>query len=467
MGTGGNGNTSPGAIIPYGKLLITPYNGGTEKRSRYHYEDNKIIGFNHVQLSKGGIREWLDISVMPLTAPLKGQDTIFTAAIFSHQRESAIPGYYAVELHNKIQVELTATELVGYHRYTFPAGSEPTIRFDLAAPKIEGRAHETFIQKENDSTLVGYRALGEGDSRKLYFAAKTSKRILEFRLKGEMDIEAGDINIGLKSSERGEEVTSQLIFNPTSIPETIELKVALSLNSTEDALKNLEQLPHWNFNSVKAQASAHWEDELGKIQISSSDTNLKRIFYTALYHTAIVPQRGSSERGNRILPSTNIDSTKLEFPSATNRMPSHRLLDSMFRDSPEGYLGEASAGQMSAWAVWNILGFDYVNSPGTEYYIGSPMVERATIDVSDGKQFEIEVLNRSPENRYVRSLKLNGANYKKDHLLYTDLINGGKLIVNMGPQPSMKRADDPDDTVASEKKNIFKSIGDFFNNLFK
>src|SRR5690606_24219517 len=111
-----------------------------------------------------------------------------------------------------------------------------------------------------------------------------------------------------------------------------------------------------------------WEDELGRIQISTSDMNLKRIFYTALYHAAIVPQRVSLNRVNRILPSVDFDSTGIEFPPATDRMQSHRLLDSMFRDSPEGYLGEAGAAQMSAWAVWNILGFDYVNSPEAEYY---------------------------------------------------------------------------------------------------
>lgn len=471
IGTGGQGSVSPGALVPYGEIQITPSNArsGPAAMSRYDYGSDKIVALSNGSLGRKNFGSRLDISVMPLVGPLRGKDTIISAATFSHQRESAVPGYYWVELDNRIRVELTATNNVGYHRYTFPAGSEPTIRFDLAAPSNENHAHETFIQKENDSTLVGYRYIkGPIDTQKLYFAARTSKDILEFRLKGEMDIEAGDINIGLKSDKVGEDVASQLIFSPISIPETIELKVALSTNSSADALQNLEEIPHWNFNTVRAQANTDWENELAKIRITSSDERLKRVFYTALYNTTIAPQQLSSDRASKILPSIVIDSTRFRaFPPTTDRDLTRELLDSMFNDKPDGYLGDAGAGQMSVWAVWNILGFHEVNRSRGEIHIGSPMVERAVIDLSNGNLFEIEVLNNSPQNKYVKSLKLNGANYKKDYLLQTDLLKGGKLTVNMGSEPTMRRSEVQEDTSSSRKKDIFKSIGDFFNNLFK
>src|SRR5690606_41673120 len=105
-------------------VQLSPDNGrdGKDWVSGYHYSDNKIAGFSHMHLSESNVGDWLDISVMPLITPLKGQDTVYRSATFSHQNEQAYPGYYAVKLNNGIQVELTTTERVGYHRYIFPAG---------------------------------------------------------------------------------------------------------------------------------------------------------------------------------------------------------------------------------------------------------------------------------------------------------------------------------------------------------
>src|SRR5690606_22069524 len=128
IGTGGQGYTYPGATVPFGMIQLSPDNGQMSgSTSGYHYNNTEIIGFSHMHLSGSKISEWLDISVMPLTSPLKGEDTVFNPVHFSHQNEQASPGYYAVNLDNGIQAELTATEHVGYHRYTFPRQSEPTI----------------------------------------------------------------------------------------------------------------------------------------------------------------------------------------------------------------------------------------------------------------------------------------------------------------------------------------------------
>ena len=133
IGTGGHGHTFPGAVVPFGMVQLSPDNGrgGWDWTSGYHYSDNKIAGFSHMHLSGTGIGDWLDISVMPLRSPLKGADSLLLPATFSHQNEAASPGYYRVTLDNGIAAELTASERVGYHRYTFPAASEPVLRFDL------------------------------------------------------------------------------------------------------------------------------------------------------------------------------------------------------------------------------------------------------------------------------------------------------------------------------------------------
>src|SRR5690606_2089056 len=92
-------------------------------------------------------------------------------------------------------------------------------------------------------------------------------------------------------------VSSQLIFLPSEGPQSVELKVALSMTSMDKALIALEEIPHWNFDAVRARADQKWEDELAKIQINTADTRLKRIFYTALYHTAIAPTLYSDADG--------------------------------------------------------------------------------------------------------------------------------------------------------------------------
>src|SRR5690606_34671041 len=175
-------------------VQLSPDNGknGWDWSSGYHYSENKIAGFSHMHLSGTGIGDWLDISVMPLTSPLIGQDTIFKAATFSHSNEQASPGYYAVKLDNGVQVELSVTERVGFHRYTFPANTVPTIRFDLGFHQNWDKPTQTYIKRVNDSTLVGYRySTGWAPSQRVYFAAKTSKPFSEFHLKGELDIELG------------------------------------------------------------------------------------------------------------------------------------------------------------------------------------------------------------------------------------------------------------------------------------
>ena len=97
-------------------VQLSPDNGrgGWDWTSGYHYSDNTIAGFSHMHLSGTGIGDWLDISVMPLLAPLKGPDSLLIPATFSHQNEQASPGYYRVTLDNGIAAELTVSERVGF-----------------------------------------------------------------------------------------------------------------------------------------------------------------------------------------------------------------------------------------------------------------------------------------------------------------------------------------------------------------
>src|SRR5690606_41827655 len=101
-----------------------------------------------------------------------------------------------------------------------------------------------------------------------------------------------------------------------------------------------------------------------------------------------------------------------------------------------GYAGNEDAGQMSAWAVWNIVGLYPANPVGGEYVIGSPMVDGATFNLADNKKLEIRILNNSPVNRYVQSVQFNGRKYEKSYFMHSNLIQGGEIIFTMGPEPN-------------------------------
>lgn len=287
IGTGGHGHTFPGAVVPFGMVQLSPDNGtsGWDWCSGYHYSENQIVGFSHTHLSGTGIGDWLDISVMPLLSPIRVKQAT-AKATFSHSNEQASPGYYGVELDNQIAVELTATARVGYHRYRFPHQSTPTIRLDLAFNLNWDSPTKTYVKVLDDSTLVGYRySTGWAQQQRVYFALRTSVPFKEAILEG-YGVQSAQIK-AVKTEEKGKGASAQLVFNERQ--KNIEMKVALSMTDETKALAALQEIEGWNFEAVKSEAEAKWEHELQKVQISSSDERLKRVFYTALYHTCIAP----------------------------------------------------------------------------------------------------------------------------------------------------------------------------------
>ncbi|WP_134090776.1 GH92 family glycosyl hydrolase [Olivibacter sp. XZL3] len=295
IGTGGHGHTFPGATVPFGMVQLSPDNGqaGWDWCSGYHYSENHIAGFSHTHLSGTGIGDWLDISVMPLLYPLK-DETADIRATFSHDNEKASPGYYEVELDNKIKAELTATERVGYHRYQFPSQSIPVVRLDLGFHLNWDSPTETYVKVVDDSTLVGYRySTGWAKVQRVYFALRSSAPFQQAILAGH-GVQSAQIKAA-KTEERGKGISAQLVFDEQQ--KNVEIKVALSMTDENKALQALQEISDWNFNRVKEEAADKWEHELKKVQVSSSDEKLKRVFYTALYHTCIAPSLFSDADG--------------------------------------------------------------------------------------------------------------------------------------------------------------------------
>jgi len=285
IGTGGHGHTYPGATVPFGMVQLSPDNGsqGWDWCSGYNFIDSTIAGFSHTHLSGTGCGDWVDISIMPGTKLIPDKEEFFKEH-FSHKNEKATPGFYSVKLDNGIQVSLTTTERCGFHKYEFPAGCDPVLQFHLSYTINYDRTEKTRIWQLNDSTVVGYRySKGWANVQQVYFAARTSRPVSKFHV-----IQNNRHKEVSMEDENGSVYNGELEFkDPAGKP--ILMKVALSSVSTEKAVIALSEIKGWDFDQVKRNAAARWEDQLEKIVVKSSNDILKRIFYTGLYHTCMAP----------------------------------------------------------------------------------------------------------------------------------------------------------------------------------
>ena len=113
-----------------------------------------------------------------------------------------------------------------------------------------------------------------------------------------------------------------------------------------------------------------------------------------------------------------------------------QILTELYTNSPEGISGNEDCGQMSAWYIFSSLGFYPVTPASNQYIIGAPLFDKATINLESGKTFTVKANNNSPENKYIKSVKLNGENYEYSYISHSDIINGGSLVFEMTNKPS-------------------------------
>jgi predicted alpha-1,2-mannosidase len=295
IGTDEDGHTFPGALVPFGMVQLSPDNGenGYNWCSGYHYTSSKIAGFSHTHYSGTGAEDLGDISVFPLVGVEPTSKVLKSE--FSHDEEIASPGYYSVQLKSfDIKAELTATMHCGLHRYTFPESKNPAIKIDIGTGNgAEARVGhngdlplECYFKKIDQNTVVGFRrSIGFVGERCVYFAAKTS---IPFN---DLVIFADSTQINSKQEANAVRLTSFLSFPETKKGDQLLVKVAISSANIEGALAGLEEVKDWNFEDVKTTAENIWEAELSKIKITSQDTLLKKIFYSAAYHCYFAPFR--------------------------------------------------------------------------------------------------------------------------------------------------------------------------------
>jgi predicted alpha-1,2-mannosidase len=318
IGTHKMGHTFPGATMPFGMVQLSPetdtlqyehegkYNGPVYRYcAGYQYDDPTIVGFSHTHFSGTGHSDLGDILIMPTQGqlqwnpgteerPAKGY-----RSAYSHNNEKATPNYYRVLLDDhKIIAELTTSNRVGMHQYTFPASDKSHILIDLVSGiyNYPDKNVWTFVRVENDTLITGYRQTsGWARTRTVYFAIAFSKPFDQYFSRDESKQQVyrgfwGKFNQRQNFPEiAGRQIKLAFDF-PTAEQEKIKLKVALSPVSASNALENMRrEISHWDFERVKKEGEDTWDRELGKIDAEMLTPADYTNFYTAVYHTFLGP----------------------------------------------------------------------------------------------------------------------------------------------------------------------------------
>ncbi|MDA3944859.1 MAG: GH92 family glycosyl hydrolase [Bacteroidetes bacterium] len=317
IGTQRMGHTFPGATVPFGMVQLSPDTDTVayEKDGKYNpdvyaycagyqYDDPNIVGFSHTHFSGTGHSDLGDLLLMPVTGKLKlnpgtaAQPETGYRSRFDHQRETASPNYYQVDLLDyDIQAELTTSKRVGFHRYTFQPADQRYLILDLihGIYNFEDKNVWTFLRVENDTLITGYRQTsGWARTRTVYFALVLSAPLKNYgHEKYDHSVYNGFYRKFDESTNFPEIGGRKIrVWLEPELPQNGKLlvKVGLSSVSAAGALNNvITEIPHWDFDLVVEQGREQWNEELSKIKIDALHKDAQTVFYTALYHSFLSP----------------------------------------------------------------------------------------------------------------------------------------------------------------------------------
>jgi predicted alpha-1,2-mannosidase len=295
IGTNNAGNTFPGAVLPWGMASVSPHNclnfdsGDKTQTGIYVHGQPYIYGFGHVHYSGLGCPIAGNIILMPQSGILN-LDPADNRSAYSQEKSS--PGYYEVNLVDPgIFAQMTATRRCGISKYTFEE-NKAHITLDLSHPinSVNGG----FIRLVSGCEIEGYENdggfCGSHLNYKVYFVVRFSKTAENY----------GVYNKGVvreENSTKGLEIGAFYSFDLKNENEII-VKVGISYVSIDQARKNLDaEIPEFQFENVKKNAENEWDEQLGKIEVNGGTYKEKTMFYTALYHSLLLPYTYSDVDG--------------------------------------------------------------------------------------------------------------------------------------------------------------------------
>lgn len=307
IGTGNLGNTYPGATTPHGMVQLSPNNGanGWEYISGYYYHDNRLAGFSHTHLSGAGAGDLNDILVMPINSRsnyMLNKDSAslnLEASRYRHKDEQASVGYYKVDLLDYgIKAELTASERVGVHRYSFPQDKKSEIVVNIGFKVNWDYTSDSYLKwDKHNNRIEGHRfSDGWAPNQKEFFVMEFNEPIKNIRFayfdkeqNRYLDVPEGITEVGNEPLGKYQYARAYVEFDTSQTNLTVEAKVALSnveigKDGQSGASLNMTEVADQSFDDVRQATTQKWEAELGKIRVTG-DEEYKQTFYTALYHS--------------------------------------------------------------------------------------------------------------------------------------------------------------------------------------
>ena len=282
IGTDGTGHTFPGPSMPFGMVQPGPDNNiqGWNHTSGYQYKDTLLLGFSQMRFSGTGIGEMGNILLLPFNdkkSKLKNS--------YFKDTETASVGYYSLLKKDQVKVELTCSERVAFHKYTFPdSRGKLLLDFQHGIQFLnDSLVLESDIKIENPTTISGY-CKTKGWVTKKYF----------FTINFETPFEKST-TLPIAKKQNAPKYILDFKLSKSNI---LQVKIALSTVSFEGAKLNLKsEIPHWSFEKIKQNAEAAWNNYLNRIDIEATQKQ-KEIFYTSLYHLLLQPSNIADVDGN-------------------------------------------------------------------------------------------------------------------------------------------------------------------------
>jgi len=400
IGTGPEGHTFPGATAPFGMVQLSPdtqirpFKQSYKWAAGYRYEDTTILGFSHTHFSGAGHSDLGDVLLMPISGDdvsLEPGDIEKTQpgyrSRFSHTSEVAEPGYYRVFLQDSaVGAELTASERVGVHRYTFAEGAKRNVLLDLRSSiyNYPGKVLWSRITIHADGTVTGMRETrGWAPGRQLFFAMRFSAPMSNHALYNKEEdpppyhgFKTPGTSPQDTQSVQGRGLEAVFSFAPSATP--LITKVALSPVSEQNAIANMEaETPGFDFDEVRARTQQMWRDQLSRVEFYASPA-MQRSLYTALYHALMAPSTSMDVNGEYRGPDNQVhraegfhfvstlslwDIYRAEQPLMTLLEPEQRtndLVHSLIASQQESPFGILPVWQFQGQETWCMIGYHAV-----------------------------------------------------------------------------------------------------------
>lgn len=292
------GEVFPGATVPFGMVKLGPDIRGFDGRvAKTGYQSTgEVLGFSHLHLS-GGAGKYGNVLVMPVSGPLDPADIRSPRS-----EENAHPGYYETYLSRyRVKAQLTASRRVGVHRYTFDRAGQAhlTVDLDHILTKGHGAEGQKFLGAElkavspSEIQGVGRYAGGwnEGGEYDVYFDL-----IADTPATGIRTWTGNHLHAARQARVEGDQPIGASLDYRVKAGQVIRAKVGISFVSVAQAHRNAEQAVHgWDFDATRQAALAQWNRALSRIELHGADAVERRKFYTALYHTMLMPSDHTGE----------------------------------------------------------------------------------------------------------------------------------------------------------------------------